>query len=171
MRAASPAGFSLIEVLVASGLLATAILSLAQLLAAATVATTRARATSDATILAWQKVEQLRGLAFTVDDAGRPVSDAEADTVSVPEAPAGGTGLSLGGAVDRDVAGYVDCLDGLGNPLGACAADPGAARYRRRWSLAALPDGTGLTIRVRVVEPHRELEQASLFAVRTRRAP
>jgi type II secretory pathway pseudopilin PulG len=169
MRARSSAGFSLIEVLVASGLLATVMLSLAQLLVAATAATTRARATSDATTLAWQKVEQLRGLAFTVDDAGRPVSDTVADTVS--EAPAGGTGLSPGGALDRDVAGYVDCLDGFGNPLGPCAPGPSAARYRRRWSLAPLPDASGLTIRVRVLEPQGELEEASLVAARTRKAP
>ena len=53
-------GFSLVEALVASLVLATAVLSLAQLLARATAANAAAGRTTHAALLAAQKVEELR---------------------------------------------------------------------------------------------------------------
>lgn len=53
-------GFSLLEVLIAAAILASALLSLAQLIAFAVKATAAAGRMTDAALLAAQKVEQLR---------------------------------------------------------------------------------------------------------------
>jgi Tfp pilus assembly protein PilV len=57
-------GFSLVEVLIATGLLATVIASLAQLFAVATRANLDAGDTTWATVLAAQKIEELRAEPF-----------------------------------------------------------------------------------------------------------
>ncbi len=80
----SPGGFSLIEVTVAASVLAGAVLSAAQLFAVATAATVDARAAGEGTVHAWQKLEQLRSLAFTIDDAGQPMTDISTDTAAAP---------------------------------------------------------------------------------------
>src|SRR5207344_810990 len=95
MRHHSSSGFSLIEVMIASAVLAGAGLSIAELFAAATASTAQARETGEATMLAWQKVEQLRSLAFACDGAGQPVTDRSFDTAAVPERAFGGTGLAV----------------------------------------------------------------------------
>ena len=56
----APAGFSLIEVLIASGLLSTALVALAQVFVIATRANVDARDTTSATVLAVQKIEEFR---------------------------------------------------------------------------------------------------------------
>ena len=80
--------------MVASAILGCAVLSIAQLVAAATGSTAGARGVSEATLLAWQKIDQLRSLAFAFDDAGGPVTDASTDTATEPERALGGTGLA-----------------------------------------------------------------------------
>src|SRR5690348_6892765 len=75
-RIESSSGFSLIEVMVASAILGCAVLSIAQLAAASTRSTAGARDVSEATLLAWQKIDQLRALAWTFDDAGASIDDA-----------------------------------------------------------------------------------------------
>ncbi len=57
-------GFSLVEVLIATGLLITAVASLAQLFAVATRANFDAGATTWATVLAAQRIEELRADPF-----------------------------------------------------------------------------------------------------------
>ena len=146
-RIESSSGFSLIEVMVASAILGCAVLSVAQLVAAATVSTAGARGVSEATLLAWQKIDQLRSLALTFDDAGAPVTDA-----ALTPAPAG--------ALSRDTDGWFDRPETIG------------ARYRRRWSVdqsAGNPDL--LLLRVRVLATGREQELASAVAMRARRRP
>ena len=59
-------GFSLVEVLVATGLLMTAIVSLAQLFVLATRANAAAGEMTEATILAAQKVEELRAAPLPI---------------------------------------------------------------------------------------------------------
>ena len=177
MRIESSSGFSLIEVMVASSILGCAVLSIAQLAAAATASTASARAVSEATILAWQKIDQLRSLAFSFDTAGAPVTDLSSDTASEPERPFGGTGLSASpaGALARDTGGYVDYLDVLGQPLGGAPGGgrlPGGARYRRRWTIA--PSGGNpdlLVLRVRVLGVGHDHELAGAVTLRTRRHP
>jgi prepilin-type N-terminal cleavage/methylation domain-containing protein len=171
-RFRNPDGFSLLEVMVASAVLAGAVLSAAQLFAVATSSNADARATSEAAMLAWQKVEQLRSLAFTSDDAGMPVTDSSADTAAETIDALGGPGLgaSPAGALERDTEGYVDYLDEFGVSLGGGPRAPRGARYRRRWAIDA--DGPDrLVLRVRVLPVGREVEAAGVVAVRTRRLP
>ena len=144
-RIESSSGFSLIEVMVASAILGCAVLSVAQLVAAATGSTAGARGVSDATLLAWQKMDELRSLALTFDDAGGPVTDA-----ALQPSPAG--------ALTGDTAGYVDA------PLGA--------RYRRRWAIDSDADHPDLRIlRVRVLAAGRSDELANAVTLRLRRRP
>ena len=146
-RLDSSRGFSLIEVMVASAILGCAVLSVAQLVAAATGSTAGARGVSDATLLAWQKMDELRSLALTFDDAGGPITD-----VLLQPSPAG--------TLVRDSAGWVDYPATLG------------ARYRRRWAVD-LSDGSPdlLILRVRVLGTGRDQELASAVAARARRRP
>jgi type II secretory pathway pseudopilin PulG len=169
-RFADIRGFSLIEVVIASGLLAGSVLTVAQLFATASEATAGARATGEAAVLAWQKIEQLRSLAFGRDAAGQPIDDTESDTAAVPERAAGGSGLRVGGALDRDADGWVDFLDGFGQPLGGGAVPPAGARYRRRWAVSgAGPDL--LVLRARVLPVGRDTELAVVVTLRARKAP
>src|SRR5687767_6094240 len=73
------AGFSIVEVLVATGLLATALVALAQLFAISTKTNAAARSSTLTMILAEQKIEQLRALQYTFDRAGLPVQDINTD--------------------------------------------------------------------------------------------
>ena len=134
-------GFSVIEAVVASAILIVGLGSLAQLFVTSTRATGAAGARSQAAILAADKMEQLRTLAWTVDPAGLPASD-----------PA--LSASPSDALDRDVVGFSD--------------QPGG--WTRRWSvqpLAASPADT-IVVQVRVVAPGGA--EARMTTVRTRRA-
>ena len=84
-------GSTLIEVLVATMIMITGVMTMAQLLMISTVTNTSSRTDTFATVLAEQKLEQLRALAYGFDIAGLPVSDVDTDTSVSPEAP-GGTG-------------------------------------------------------------------------------
>ena len=169
----SARGFSLLEVMVAAAVLAGAVLSAAQLFAAATASTADARIISEGTVLAWQKVEQLRSLAFTSDDGGGAVTDITTDTAAHPERAFGGTGLtpSPGDTLDADVAGYVDYADARGEPLGGDVPPPRGARYRRRWAVEAAGGPDLLVLRVRVLPIGREVDAARVMAMRARRRP
>src|SRR3982751_2113275 len=87
-------GFSLLEVLVASTIMAVALTTLAQLFVMSTNANTGAKTTTYAALLAQQKMEQLRGLAWGFDNLGLPVTDISTNIAVVPEQAAGGTGLA-----------------------------------------------------------------------------
>ena len=140
----SPRGFSLIEVMVASAILGCAVLSVAQLVATSTTATAEARRVSEATLLAWQKIDELRSLGFAFDDAGLPVTDP-----ALAPSPAG--------TLTSDTDGYVERVDD---------------RYRRRWAIASAAGNPDLLIlRVRVVAAGRENELASAATLRARRRP
>ena len=172
MRSFSSArGFSFLEVMVAAAVLGGAVLSVAQLFAAATASTADARSVSEGTVLAWQKVEQLRSLAFTNDDAGGPITDTTPDTAADPERAFGGTGLSVSpdDALDRDVPGYVDYLDARGEPLGGGTPPPPGTRYRRRWAIAPVGGTDLLVLRVRVLPMGRDMDAAGVVAMRARR--
>jgi len=77
-------GFSLLEVLVASTIMAVALTTLAQLFVMSTNANTSAKTTTYAAVLAQQKMEQLRGLAWGFDTLGLPVTDISTDISVVP---------------------------------------------------------------------------------------
>lgn len=137
----SQAGFSLIETMVATLLLAVSVVSVAQLFAVATRSNFSAKTTTVATVAAQQKMEQLRGLSWTFDRLGVAVSDLATDTAADPPASTGGTGLSVspGNTLSENVDGYVDYVDANGQALGGGTEAPEGALYVRRWAIDALP--------------------------------
>jgi len=170
--AGSNRGFSLVEAVLATGLLASALVSLGQLFAISVANNRSARVRSYVAVLAQQKMEQLRSLAWGFDPLGAPVSD---------------TGLSLSpsDALTADRSGWVDYLDEAGNILGGGTSVPPKAVYVRRWAIEPLPENPAHTIVIRVLattraasdmaeasaSPARLLDQIELTTIKTRKAP
>lgn len=181
----SDSGFSLVEVLVASGLLVTAVVTLAQLFGASTRSNLASRNTTHAAVLAEQKVEELRGLTWGFDTLGLPITDTTTDTAVTPETSTGGTGLSPSPptALQENTPGYVDYVDGFGNKLGTGAQPPANAIWTRRWSVEPLPTNPNNTIIIQVLVTRnrnrgaaeqgavaRLPEEARMVTVKTRKA-
>jgi type II secretory pathway pseudopilin PulG len=146
-------GFSLAEVMVATGILAAALISLAQLFAMAVQSNTSARDATFGTVLAQQKLEQLRALSWGFDELGLPTSDLATDTAVQPETPIGGTGLSPSpsDALLTNTDGYVDYVDAWGNILGSDGDARDQAVYFRRWSVEPLPTNPNNTLILQVI--------------------
>lgn len=149
------AGFSLVEVLIALTVLILAVFGLAQLFVYAARAVHHGRALTTVTVLASQKLDQLRSLAFAYDTAGVRVTDTASDTTTVPESPAGGVGLSPSAlaSLDANTPGYCDFLDAAGRVVGAGLVAPRDAAFVRRWAIVPLPDDPqdSVLIHVRVL--------------------
>ena len=154
-------GFSILEVLVATTIVAMGLVSLAQLFAISMTANLHARATTVAAVLAGQKMEQLRGLTWGFDVAGLPVSDP-------------GLSASPSGTLQADVAGYVDYLDANGNVLDGAAMLPSGTIYYRRWSVEPLPTQPDNTLVLQVVVARRRAwpgsDDVRLVSVKTRKS-
>jgi prepilin-type N-terminal cleavage/methylation domain-containing protein len=180
-------GFSLIEVLTATALLATAVVTLAQLFAVSTRSNLSARNTTYATVLAEQKMEELRALTWGFDTAGLPVTDITSNTAVNPETSTGGTGLapSPTAALQENTSGYVDYVDRVGNKVGTGGTSaPSDGLWTRRWSITPLPTNPNNTIILQVlVTPAsrnrgtadqgavaRLPDEARLITVKTRKA-
>lgn len=146
------AGFSIVEVLVATGLLATALIALAQLFAIATSTNAAARNSTITMMLAEQKIEQLRALQYTFDRAGLPVQDTDTDLAVYPPV-AGGKGLSphTDNTLQANTDGYVDYLDNWGRTLGGGTVIPGNTAFIRRWSVEPLPTNPNNVIILQVL--------------------
>jgi prepilin-type N-terminal cleavage/methylation domain-containing protein len=129
-------GFTLLEVTVALALLAGAFLTVAQLLIAAARVAELSRATTLAAILAAQKLEQLRSLAWGYDAEGGPV---------------GAPGLSPSDSLAIDSAGFVDYLDEAGGWIGSGPSPPPQALFIRRWSVEEDTGGPPAVLTLRVV--------------------
>ena len=183
----SEAGFSLAETMVAVGLLATALVTLAQLFGISTRGNIASRNTTFASVLAEQKLEELRALTWGFDSDGLPVSDDSTNTAVNPEQPNGGTGLEPSplSALQENTVGYVDYVDQFGNKVGTGTATtpPGDAIYTRRWSITPLPTNPNNTLIIQVlVTPIRARgaadegsvarlpEEARMITVKTRKA-
>lgn len=178
-------GFSVIEVLVATTIITVAVASLAQLSAIAARANAGAKATTFASLVAAQKMEQLRGLAWGFDAAGQPVSDTTTDVAAMPEKP-GGRGLQASppGTLGANVSGYCDFLDATGASLGGGTAPPAGTAYIRRWSIEPLPTNPNNTLVMQVLVARsrnrgaadttagtaRLPDEARLVSVKTRKA-
>ena len=108
-----------------------------------------------ASVLAAEKMEQLRSLSWGFDRTGAESTDTSADLTVSPERPDGGVGLrhSPADALDRNVDGYCDFLDTTGASLGSGSSPPLNTSYIRRWSVAPLAanPANGLIVQVRVV--------------------
>ncbi len=166
-----PEGFSLIETLIAMALMSVALASLAQLFTISMASTMAARFRTAESLLAGQKLEQLRGLAFGLDGAGTPMTDVTTGTSGLFDT-SGGIGLSPGGSLDTRIAGYVDFLDAHGRPT-----DSSDAVYTRRWSIEPLAADSGNTLVVQVLVTRRpgdapgwSPDDVRMVAVRTRKA-
>ena len=186
-RSSDARGFSLIEVLVAVGLLATVSLGVAQLFAVATDANASSKGQTSTALLAVEKMEQLRSLTWGFDQStaalGLPVSDTTTD-VSLRDPAGGGHGLnpSPPGSLTANVAGYVDYLDPNGLWVGNGGTPPANAFYVRRWAITPLPINPNntlvLQVRVMTVRQAAQVSAAQgrvgneswLVSVKTRKA-
>lgn len=179
------AGFSLIETIVATAILAVALTSVAQLFAISIKANAVARNGGMTMILAVQKMEQLRSLTWGYDGSGLPISDLTTDSSVSPEQPAAGKGLSPSpaDALRQSTNGYVDHVDSNGNLLGGGTIPPAGTAYLRRWSIEPLPTDPDHTLVLQVLVTRRFdrgaadqgsitrlPEEARLLSVKTRKA-
>ena len=186
MHTQSPAGFSVLEAVIATSIMAVALAALGQMFAISVANNTSARSGSFATVLAGQKMEQLRGLTWGFDTSGLPVTDLTTNTAAAVETPTGGTGLSPSprGTLTSNTAGYVDYVDRFGNILGGGTVMPAGAVYIRRWSVEPLPTSFNtLVLHVLVTKrtnrgsadsdgtTRRLPDEARLVSVKTRKAP
>jgi hypothetical protein len=179
MMPGSERGSSLVEVLIAALIMTTGVATMAQLVAVATASNSAARRNTVATILAEQKLEQLRALTWAYDVAGLPVDDLSTDTTTTPES-SGGTGLqtSPSSALSQNTPGFVDHIGLDGQIVGRGTQVPRLAVYTRRWSIervSAAPD-TALIIQVLVTVPgagsgggRRERGEARVITVKARK--
>ena len=142
-------GFALLEVLITAGLVVGIAAGASQIVAIAIRASHGARVRTMSTLLAAEKMEQLRSLAWTHTTTSSPAisissSDVTTDLSSDPANDAGpGLLTSPAGTLQANVPSYVDYLDGDGRWLGRGAAPPTSAVYIRRWAvqpLASDPD-------------------------------
>jgi type II secretory pathway pseudopilin PulG len=178
-------GFSLLEVMVATGLLVTALVSLAQLFVISTRSNIGSHNTTYAAVLAQQKLEELRALDWGYDTQGLPLSDTTTNTTVSPETPTGGTGLSPSpsSTLQQNTAGWVDFVDSFGNKLGTGANPPQNAIYTRRWSVTPMPTNPNNTLVLQVLVTRnnnrgvadqgavmRLPEEARMITVKTRKA-
>jgi type II secretory pathway pseudopilin PulG len=130
---ASERGFTLLETLVATGILVTAMAGVAQLFILGTHLTRQAGASGHALVAAQDKLESLRGLAFTYDSGGAAVT-----TPALQPSPS----TTLAG----DTEPYVDWLD-----LDGAAQDTAdGAVLVRRWRISSLGATTPDAIAIEV---------------------
>ena len=179
-------GFSLLEVLFATTMLVVGVAGLAQLFALSTRTNTSARATTFASVLAQQKMEQLRGLTWGFDTLGLPLTDTSTNIAAAVESPTGGTGLtpSPTGTLGSNTNGYVDYLDATGKSLGSGSNPPQGTVFVRRWSIEPLPTNPNNTLVLQVlvfrngsrgavdntVGVKRLPDEARIISVKTRKA-
>jgi hypothetical protein len=149
----SAAGFSLLEVTIAISIMAGALVTLGQMLGVSVTNNRTARRLTYATVLAEQKVEQLRGLSWGFDSLGLSVTDTSTDTAAPVETPTGGTGLSASpaGTLTRSTDGWVDYVDRFGNVLGGGPSPLPKTAYIRRWAIEPLATNPYNTIVIHVL--------------------
>ena len=147
-RASGEEGFSLVEVLVASAILMTGLIAVAQMFVTSTNQNMSSRRVTTTAVLAQQKIEQLRALTWGFDDFGLPVSDFASDIAVTPPTSAAGVGLQASPAntLTASTPGYVDYLDAYGAWVGTGTTPPANAIYVRRWSISPLPTNPNNTL-------------------------
>ena len=151
-------GFSLLETLIATGLIVTAVAGLTQLFALSVRFTRDAGQFGVALVAAQDKLESLRSLPFSYDEDGAPLTHA-----ALRASPAG--------ALAGDVDGHVDWLDEGGRVLG----EPGGAAFVRRWRVSDVavdePGAIGIDVcvyRLPGVNAGPEHADACLATIRVR---
>ena len=129
----SGSGFTLLETLIAMGLIVTAVAGLAQLFALSVRFTRDAGQFGVALVAAQDKLESLRSLAFGYDEGGEPMTDP-----ALRASPAH--------TLTADVERYVDWLDERGQVVGGVSG----AAYVRRWRVSEIavddPDAIAIDV-------------------------
>ena len=164
-------GFSLVEVLVAMGLLTAVSLGVAQLFALSTRANVIAKGQTSTTAMAEQKLEQLRGLTwgFDLDGLGLPLSDTSTNlAVNPPTHTGSGLNPSPSDSLEQNTEGFVDFLDGNGAWVGTGSTPPASAVYIRRWSIQPLPTNPNNTLVIQVLVTPVTSEAARVESAFTR---
>lgn len=148
-------GFTLLETLVATGILITSLAGLAQLFVLSSQSARQAGVAGAALVAAQDKLEALRGRAFAYDSAGITVTD-------------GALQPSPSDTLARDVAPYVDWLDASG----VARSNAGSAVMVRRWRIARVdaetPEAITIEVCVSRVEVATRWADACLSTIRTR---
>jgi type II secretory pathway pseudopilin PulG len=179
-------GFSLLETLIATFLLAGGVLATAQMFILATKGNASAMQSTYTATLAQDKMEQLRSLTWGFDRVGLPIQDYSSDITVVPPTEEGGVGLtpSPDNALSANISGYVDFIGRDGNSLGGGPQVPEGTIYVRRWSVEPLPTNPNNTLILQVlVFPYsardddgagvvldRVRDEARLITVKTRKS-
>lgn len=157
-RISSPRGFTLVETLVATGVLVTALAGVAQLFVLGAQLTRNANVSGAALIAAQDKLEALSGAPFGYDAVGAPVTGS-----ALQPSPAN--------SLDADVEPYIDWTDASARSR----ADAAQAVFARRWRVSTLaagpPDAIAIEVcvfRMPAVNQHARGAEACLSTIRTR---
>ncbi|MDE3156004.1 MAG: hypothetical protein KGN76_12925 [Acidobacteriota bacterium] len=162
----SEAGISLLETMIATGILIVVTIGLLPMGMFATSTTeNQGHLAARATQYGQDKMEQLLALAW---------GNTTSDTTVFPATDSGGTGLAVGGSSDptAPVAGYVDYLDESGTLLAATGTTPPSGWfYERAWQITS-PATNLKQITVTVIVAHSvgnagETPQATVTALKT----
>jgi prepilin-type N-terminal cleavage/methylation domain-containing protein len=147
-------GFSLVEVVVATALVGTGAIAVAQLTIVATRANRVARSTTATTVIAEQKMEELQSAEWA------------------------GLTVSPSGTLGRNTDGYCDFIDGDGRKIGSGTVAPTGAVFVRRWAIDRLTTAAALVLQVSVVPVSdaggagaagpRRLEEARIVGIKNR---
>ena len=113
-------GFTLVETLIAIGMLITALAGVAQLFALSLRFTRESAQFGAALVGAQDKLESLRALRFGYDDSGAALTDPRLR----PSPPS---------SLSENIAAYVDWLDAAGNVVNEAGAS-----YARRWRITEI---------------------------------
>jgi type II secretory pathway pseudopilin PulG len=138
------AGFALLEVLITAGLVVAVAAGASHILAIAVRVSHGARVRTMASMLAAEKIEQLRSLTWShVTTSAPAISISSSDfTTDLSNDPATDSGPGLlpspPATLEANVAGYVDYVDGAGRWVGAGGSPPSSAVYIRRWAVRPL---------------------------------
>lgn len=117
-------GFTLVETVVATGILVTALAGIAQLLVLAVRATRDSGSHGTALVAAQGKLEVLRSLAFGYGPLGEPMTDP-------------GLAPTAAQSLAEDIAGSVDVTDAAGRVVDTTAGAHGAV-FTRRWRVTPI---------------------------------
>jgi hypothetical protein len=131
-------GFSILEALVATSIVAVGVCALAQLVALAARTNLHAKRTTMAAVLAQQKMEELLPEASTASSAD---------------------------ALDHNVEGYSDFVDAGGHSLGGGAAMPAGSAFLRRWSIDPIPGSHNNTWMLQVLVTDLRSRTIARYAV------